>query len=157
MKHSLLLPVSLAVFWLVLNDSVAPAHLLIAALIALVVPRLAAPLAPRGAPLRKPLVLARLVMRVGADVILSALQVAQGTLHPHKAKGLFVRIPLDLREPRALAALAVITTVVPGSLWSELAADRSAVLLHVFGIDDADAYAAEFKERYERPLMEIYE
>jgi multicomponent K+:H+ antiporter subunit E len=62
-----------------------------------------------------------------------------------------------LRDAYGLAALAIITTVVPGTVWTELAVDRSAVLLHLVHTDDAEAYAVYFKERYERPLMEIFE
>ena len=35
--------------------------------------------------------------------------------------------------------------------------DRSMLLLHVFEIVDADAMIAMVKQRYERPLMEIFE
>ena len=69
----------------------------------------------------------------------------------------FVTIPLDLRDANGLAALAMITTVVPGTVWSELALDRSALLLHVFDLDDEARFVARFKARYERPLMEIFE
>jgi multicomponent K+:H+ antiporter subunit E len=154
-----LLSASLAAFWLVLHDSLAPADLLIAALIAILVPRMAAPLRPAPPGVRRPLLLARLVLRVGGDVILSALQVARGSLQPasRPARGTFIVVPLELRDAHALAALAVITTVVPGSLWSELAPDRSSVLLHVFGAGDEAAYIRQFKARYERPLQEIFE
>ena len=68
-----------------------------------------------------------------------------------------MRIPLELRDPSALAALATITTVVPGTVWSELAFDRSALLLHVWDLNDEAEFIAYFKARYERPLMEIFE
>ena len=42
-------------------------------------------------------------------------------------------------------------------MWAELAVDRSAVLLHVFDVDDEAAFVADFKARYERPLKEIFE
>jgi multicomponent K+:H+ antiporter subunit E len=56
------------------------------------------------------------------------------------------------------AALAVITAVVPGTVWCELAPDRSAFRLHVFDVEEDDeAFVARFKARYERPLQEIFE
>ncbi|MND08945.1 putative monovalent cation/H+ antiporter subunit E [compost metagenome] len=51
----------------------------------------------------------------------------------------------------------MITTIIPGTVWSELAGDRSALLLHVFDVEDEAAFVAEFKDSYERPLMEIFE
>ena len=68
-----------------------------------------------------------------------------------------MRVPLDLDDANGLAVLAVITTIVPGTVWCELAVDRSALLLHVFDLDDEDAFVARYKARYERPLMEIFE
>ena len=66
-------------------------------------------------------------------------------------------IPLDLRDPLGLAALCMVTTVVPGTVWSELAVDRSAMLLHVWNLGEPDAFVARFKDRYERPLRKIFE
>lgn len=51
----------------------------------------------------------------------------------------------------------MVTTVVPGTVWSELALDRSALLLHVWNVDREDAFVTRFKERYEQPLREIFE
>ena len=53
--------------------------------------------------------------------------------------------------------LALVTTIVPGTVWSELAADRGTLLLHVWDVPDVDDYVARFKQRYERPLREIFE
>lgn len=152
---------SLALFglWLVLNDSVAPGHLLLGALAGWFGPVLVAPLKPPGPRLHRPLVLARLVLRVGGDVVWSALDVARGILRAHRRppQGAFVVVPLDLRDAHGLAALAVISAVIPGTVWSELAADHTAVLIHVFDLRDEARFIAEFKSRYELPLKEIFE
>jgi multicomponent K+:H+ antiporter subunit E len=99
------------------------------------------------------------MLLVGGDVVQSALDVGRGVQRAgrrHPRGGFFV-IPLELRDAHALAALAVITTVVPGTVWSELAPDRSALLLHVFDLDDEARFVAHFKARFERPLREIFE
>jgi multicomponent K+:H+ antiporter subunit E len=62
-----------------------------------------------------------------------------------------------LRDPFALAALAMITTVVPGTVWTELAPDRSALLLHVFDLEGEEDFVRFFKARYEQPLKDIFE
>jgi multicomponent K+:H+ antiporter subunit E len=155
---SLPLSAALMVLWLLLNDSLAPADLLLGAVIGLLAPLLAAPLKPRGPRLRRPLVLVRLVLHVGGDVILSALQVAAGVLRAgrRRPQGAFVSVPLDLQDPHGLAGLAIITAVVPGTVWCELAADRASLLIHVFDLADESAFIAHYKQRYELPLKEIF-
>ena len=66
-------------------------------------------------------------------------------------------MPLELRDVHALAALTMITAVVPGTVWSELAPDRSALLIHVFDLDDEAAFIQHYKSDYEQPLKEIFE
>jgi multicomponent K+:H+ antiporter subunit E len=154
-----LLSLALVAFWLLINRSLAPAHLLLAVLVGWLMPLLVAPLRPPGGPIRRPWVLVRLILLVGHDVIASGLQVGRGVLTAHRRppRAGFVVVPLVLRDPFALAALAVITTVVPGTVWTELARDRSALLLHVFDLGEEEAFVRYFKARYEQPLKEIFE
>ena len=107
--------------------------------------------------MRRPGRLVLLVLQVGRDVLASAAHVTAALVRRREARGAFVRIPLELRDASGLAALAVITTVTPGTVWSELAPDRSAILLHVFDLEDEAAFVAHYKDRYERPLREIFE
>lgn len=154
-----LLSLALFAMWLLLNRTLEPAHLLLGALVGWLMPLLMAPLRPAGGPMRAPGVLVRLVLVVGADVVVSALLVARGVLRGRRRppRASFVVVPLELRDPVALAALAVITTVVPGTVWSELARDRSALLLHVFDVGDEEEFVRHYKARYEHPLKEIFE
>lgn len=154
-----LLSVSLFGLWLLLNLSVSPGNLLLGAALGILAPLLMAPLRPQHAHVRRPLVIARLIGRVGIDVIISNLLVARGVLRAGKQplRSAFVHIPLALRDPHGLAALSMITTVVPGTVWSELALDRSVLLVHVFELDDEVAFIQHFKDTYERPLMEIFQ
>ena len=64
---------------------------------------------------------------------------------------------LTADEYHALAALAMISAVIPGTVWSELAPDRSALLMHVFDLEDEAAFIQHFKTDYEQPLKEIFE
>jgi multicomponent K+:H+ antiporter subunit E len=154
-----LLSLALLVLWLLLNQSLAAGHLLIGTMAALVLPRLLAPLRPPAGGVRGPRAALRLTGAVAVDVVRSALQVAGGVLgarrRPPRAR--FIVVPLDLRNIHALAALALITTIVPGTVWSELAPDRSRLLLHVFDSADDASFVAHYKARYEQPLREIFE
>ncbi|MGN8251116.1 Na+/H+ antiporter subunit E [Pseudomonas sp. SMV7] len=154
-----LLSLSLFALWLLLNLSLSPGNLLLGAVLGVLAPLLMAPLRPQHAHVRRPLAVARLLGRVAVDVIMSNLLVARGVLRAGKQPpcSAFVHIPLSLRDAHGLAALSMITTVVPGTVWSELALDRSVLLLHVFDLDDEAAFIRHFKDTYERPLMEIFQ
>ncbi|MEK9952639.1 MAG: Na+/H+ antiporter subunit E [Curvibacter sp.] len=154
-----LLSAGLFALWLMLSRSLGAGSVLLGLLLAFVLPLLARPLRPAGPPVRKPLLLARLILRVGGDVLRSGLEVARGVLRARTTppRGRFVVVPLDLRDDHALAALAMITSVIPGTVWSELAPDRSRLLLHVFDLADEADFIRDYKTRYELPLKEILE
>lgn len=145
--------------WLLLTRSFSVGQVLLGVVVAVVMPLLMAPLRPRPSPLRRWGLLVRLILRVGAEVVRSALLVAAGVLRAksHPPRGTFVVIPLDLRDAHALAAMAMISAVIPGTVWSELAPDRNALLMHVFDLQDEAAFIQHFKTDYEQPLKEIFE
>jgi multicomponent K+:H+ antiporter subunit E len=154
-------PLSMALFvvWLLLNQSLDAATLLMAAFMALVVPLLTRSLRPATVRMRKPGVALRLTLRALGDMLYSALTVGKLLLTRRNADihGKFVEIPLDARDPNALAMLAMICCLTPGTAWGELSFDRSRLLLHVFDMKDEAAFIALIKQRYEAPLMEIFE
>jgi multicomponent K+:H+ antiporter subunit E len=154
-----LLSLVLGVAWLALMPSFTPHNLAAALALAIGIPLACAPLRPTPVRIRRPWTIVALVMTVGRDVIVSNFAVARGVVFArrHPARPAFVTIPLALRDPNALAALAIITTVVPGTVWCELARDRSALRLHVFDLADEATFIAEFKARYEARLAEIFE
>jgi len=154
-----LLSLALVVLWLALARKASLGQLVLALALGVIVPFITVSLRQTRVRVRRPLVVLRYILTVGHDVIASNLEVAAGVLiagrRPPPAR--FVVIPLELREPIGLAALAMVTTVVPGTVWSELALDRSALLLHVWSVHDEPAFIARFKARYETPLREIFE
>ena len=156
---SLPLTALLFVVWLLLNQSVSPGTLLLGAVLAVLVPLGTKGLRPGSVTMRKPLLAFKLWAIVMRDFVRSNIRVATLILtrRPRDIPSGFVQIPLDMRDPHALALLAMILCLTPGTAWAEVSLDRSMLLLHVFEIDDAEAMVAMVKERYERPLMEIFE
>lgn len=153
-----LLSLALLAVWLLLNRSLSAGHLLLGTLLALAIPQVTAGLRPLPVRVRRPGALLRLALTVMADTVQSNLAVARLLLAPQRRHPSgFVHIPLDVRDPNALALLATIVCITPGTAWAELALDRSVLLLHVLELDDAAAITAHIKQRYERPLMEIFE
>ena len=150
---------ALLALWLVLARSTSPGDLLLGLALALVVPPITANQRPRPGRVRRPLVIARYILHVGFDVVHANFAVAWDVVlwRRRRPQSKFVVIPLDLRDSVGLAALAMVTTVVPGTVWSELALDRSAVMLHVWDVDDEQTFIDRYKRRYEKPLREIFE
>jgi multicomponent K+:H+ antiporter subunit E len=151
------LSVALFAVWLSLSPTVDAAAVLLGAVVAVVAPALTAPLRPTPVHVRRPLVAARLLGRVILDSLRSNVTVSTAVLSRRALRSGFVRVPLDVRDPNALAVLAMIVTATPGTAWAELAHDRSALLLHVLSLEDGPGLVATIKQRYERPLMEIFE
>jgi multicomponent K+:H+ antiporter subunit E len=153
------LSIALFVVWLLLNQSLDAATLLLAAIFAIALPLLTQSLRPARARMRRPAVALRLSGAVACDLVASALSVARLLLTRRNAQmsPRFVRVPLELRDPNALAVLAMIICLTPGTAWAEIALDRSTLLIHVFDLDDVPAFIAMVKARYEVPLMEIFE
>jgi multicomponent K+:H+ antiporter subunit E len=152
-----LLSCAVLVLWLLLRDAADASTLATGALVALVAPRLAASLRPAPVRMRRPGLVARLLVRVVWDSLRSNLAVMAAIVRRRAVRSGFVRIPLDVRDPNALAVLAMIVTAVPGTAWGELAFDRDVLLIHVLSLEDEAQVVATIKTRYERPLMEIFE
>jgi len=153
------LSVALLVVWLLLNQSLEASTLVSGLLLAVAVPLLTKGLRPATVRMRRPGVALRLAGVVLYDMSLSVFAVARALLtrRSDRIHSEFLRIPLDLRDPNGLAVLAMIMCLTPGTAWGEVAFDRSTLLIHVFDLDDEAAFIAQIKNRYERPLMEIFE
>jgi len=153
------LSLALLAIWLLLARSTSAGQIALGLVVALGVPVLVANFWPAATRARHPLTILRYTLRVCGDVVHSNLVVAWGVVRWrwHKPAFKFVIVPLDLRDPVGLAVLSMVTTIVPGTVWSELAVDRSAMLLHVWDAPDEAGFVARFKARYEAPLREIFE
>lgn len=154
---------SLALFatWLMLNESLSAGNLLLAGVLALVVPWLSARWRPQRPRVRRLGVALRLAATVLADIVKSNLAVARLVLgDERRITPRFVWVPLTLRDPHGVVALAGIVTMTPGTLSADLSDDRRHLLVHAFDIDDDAAQAAlvaDIQQRYEAPLALIFE
>lgn len=154
-----LLSVVLAAVWLVLNRSLSAGHIVLAIVLGLLIPIITRGLRPLPVRIRHPWTIAKLAGTVVKDTTASNLAVLRFLLWPslRKHPSGFVHIPLDLRDPNALAVLAIIVCITPGTAWAELSRDRSVLLLHVLEVEDRAQLIAHIKQCYEKPLMEIFE
>src|SRR5690606_36916287 len=99
---------ALFVVWLLLNQTLAPGHLLLALLLAVAIPLLTRRLQPLGDPrIFKLLVLFQLLGMALVEIIRSCFNVGRIILFVKNdgIKSQFIRIPLDLKNPYGLALL----------------------------------------------------
>jgi multicomponent K+:H+ antiporter subunit E len=146
----------LAVSWLLLQETLAPVHLISAALIGLVIPRLIHAFLPEAPKVRMaPAV--RLLGIVLYDIVMSNIVVARLVLGPmSRPKPAWVPVPLTLRQPAGISIFASIITTTPGTVSCTIDEERRIILVHALDCNDVEQMAADMKARYEVPLMAIF-
>jgi multicomponent K+:H+ antiporter subunit E len=149
---------SLLLLWLLLTQTVSPGHLIVGGALALVGGWVLTLLdLPRGGPGR--LVAAcRLAVWVLIDIARSNVAVARIILGLESRRWTsgFVEIPLELRDPYGLAALACIITSTPGTLWVDFDPASGVLTIHVLDLVDEAEWVLTIKGRYEHLLLEIF-
>ena len=146
----------LAVTWLLLQRSLEPVHLLSAALIGLILPRLLHSFLPQAASIhiRPALRLTRLVLW---DILVSNIAVTRLVLGSNsRLRPAWVPVPLALKHPTAVALFATIITTTPGTVSCTVDEERRIILVHALDCTDAVQMAADMKDRYEVLLMAIF-
>jgi multicomponent K+:H+ antiporter subunit E len=148
----------LGLAWLLLQQSLAPAQLLWAVVLALALPRLVHGFIGDSVRVQAPATVLRLAGVVLWDILLSNLTVARLTLDPRaEARPTWVDFPLQATHPTAVTLLATIITITPGTVSCVVDEARGLILVHALDCDDPDALVAQIRQRYERPLRRIFE
>lgn len=149
----------LTAVWLLLNQTLAPGQVLLGLALSVLLAWFSSVLRPLQAPLHRVDRLALLFLVVLRDIIRSNFAVARivlGLTGGRELRPGFVKVPLDLRDDHGLAVLACIVTSTPGTVWAGLSDDRATLTLHVLDLRDEEEWIRTIKERYERPLMEVF-
>ena len=147
----------LLLLWLVLQQSAGLGHIIFGGVIAIAVSMAASAIIPERIAIRRPLKFIQLLAIAGLDIVRSNLAVMSVLFHPRpNPTAGFIEMELTLKNPFALAILAVILTATPGSAWLEYDRARSTVLIHVFDLVDETEWVATVKKRYEALLLEIF-
>lgn len=144
--------------WLILNQSLAPGHLLLGAGLGLALGFGFRRLQPPPLRIRRRGLLLRLALRVIGDIVRSnfaLLRIIIGGRSRNVTSG-FVSIPLDLTDPYGLAVLACIITATPGTIWMSYESQDRILLIHVFDLIDETEWIRTITDRYARPLQEIF-
>lgn len=151
---------SLTAVWLVLNQTLELAQILFGVALSALLAWASSRLRPLRATLRRFDLALALVAIVVIEIVKSNIAVGRivlGLVRDREIRSGFLDIPLELRDPHGLAALATIITATPGTVWAGQSDDGTRLTLHVLDLDDEQRWIAYIKQRFEAPLRRIFE
>lgn len=101
----------------------------------------------------------RLILTLFTDIVRSNIAVTRLLLTEGRngRQSAFIRIPLQITSPNALAVLSIIVTATPGTAWVEYGTDSGILIVHIFDASEAGHYHDVIRNTYEPMLMEIFE
>ena len=151
-------PALLALVWILLVNDFSPGALLFGLLLGMLIQLFTRPFRlapPRIRHLGKAAAYVALVLW---DIALANVQVAYLVLFKRNRdlRPLFIAIPLELRQPEAIAVLAGTITLTPGTVSCDLSANGRSLLVHGLNVTDEAAAVRDIKQRYEARLKEIF-
>lgn len=147
----------LALLWLLMVNEVSVAHALLGLALGVAIPFATHGFWPEEAKIRRPLPLLRYLLVLLVDILRSNLVVALRILRParHLRPGFFT-YPLALEDDFAITILASTISLTPGTVSIHYDAEANTLLVHALHLEDEDETIADIRERYEKPLEEIF-
>ncbi|WP_436861851.1 Na+/H+ antiporter subunit E [Acinetobacter haemolyticus] len=143
--------------WLMLSHSLDASDLLIALLLGIVIPRLVRPFIARTPDIHW-IPAIKLIFVVLWDIVISNFRVAKMVLGPmDNLHPQWYRIPLETNHEQVNTLLAMIITTTPGTVSAGIDQERGDILIHALSTDDTELDIQEIKQRYEQPLIEIFD
>lgn len=152
------LTVLLTLLWMMLNNTLSPAHLVLGLFLGWGIPLLVRGFLVDIPKVRHPLKLFTFSLKVCYDIAIANVSVAKLVLGPRdRLQPAFIEVPMLIEHPFVLAVLTTIISLTPGTVSASLRPDHKVLLIHALDAPDMEALAAEVKSRYETPLLEIFE
>ena len=138
------LSILLLLVWLLLVRSYAFGQLVLGGALAILIPLLTHRFWDARPRISKPMMLLRFGLRVLGDIVTANFEVAYLIANPW-------------RKRFTITLLASTISLTPGTVSANLRMDGKSLLIHALNVDDEEALIEQIRERYERPLKEIYE
>ncbi|MCE0505106.1 MULTISPECIES: Na+/H+ antiporter subunit E [unclassified Roseivivax] len=154
-----LLTLLLIVVWCILSNALTLNTLVLGVILGVLIPFFTYPYWPNVPAGFRPLKMLSYTGLVIWDIMVANVVVAWIVLTRRNAdmRSCWVTIPLELRTPEAITALAGTITLTPGTVSADLSEDGRCLLVHALDAEDPAAVRDEIKSRYEARLKEIFE
>jgi len=152
-----MLSAALAISWLLLTGERTFAHLLLGIALGVIIPLTIAPFLEHLPKVLSSRAAIALTLRVTWDIVLANIAVSRLVLGPmDRLRPVFLHVPLALTHPQAVALLASIITMTPGTVSITVDDEKRELLVHALDCPDPEKTIADIKSRYEKPLLEIF-
>lgn len=143
--------------WLLLNNTMSAGHIVLGFVLATLIPWLTSGFWPEKVCLRKPFTLLKFGIIVLWDILVANFTVAKLILGKNEhLQPSFICINLDITSPIGISLLANTISLTPGTVSCDLSSDKTKLLVHGLHVEDIEATINEIKQRYEKPLMEVF-
>ncbi len=148
----------LLIIWVLLGRAYSPGWILLGMVFATLGTVLMGALRLDEPSIRRPKAAIQLLGMVSMDIIRSNIAVARIIGRPNRpVTSGFLRIPIAIESPTALAILAVIITSTPGTLWFSYDRRDGTLIVHILDLVDEVVWLKQIKGRYERMLIAIFQ
>ncbi|QYZ68193.1 Na+/H+ antiporter subunit E [Neotabrizicola shimadae] len=154
-----MLSFAIALLWVLLANDFSLNTLVLAAILALVIPAITAAWWPDRPRIRNVPAFVAYLLLVLWDIVVANIEVAMIVLFKpdREIKSAWITVPIDLKHPEAVALLAGTITMTPGTVTADMSPDGHALLVHSLHAPDPDAVRDQIKSRYEARLKRIFE
>ena len=125
--------------------------------VAIIIPQITHRFWPDGPRVRKPWVMIRYLAVVIYDIIVASVSVAILILNPRRPRPAFVSYPLTLDHPLGITILASTISLTPGTVSTDVSDDGTLLLIHALDVDDNEELIRSIHQRYEKPLLEMFQ
>ncbi|MGE6529849.1 Na+/H+ antiporter subunit E [Pseudomonas sp. NPDC077382] len=152
------LTVLLTLLWLLLSNALSVGHLVLGLVLGWAIPLLVKGFLVDLPKVRRPLKLCLFLLKVFYDIVVANVSVAKLVLSSRdRLRPAFIEVPMAIEHPFVLAVLTSIISLTPGTVSAALRPGHKMLLIHALDAPDTEALVAEVKNRYETPLLEIFE
>lgn len=148
----------LALFWLLLANNVSWGSIIMAGIVAVLVPLFTSPYWREKPRLRFGWAMVDYLLVVLWDIVIANFEVAWVILtKPDRdLRSAWLVVPLEIEQPEAITALAGTISLTPGTVSADVSACGRMLLVHALDVDDRDEAVARIKSRYEARLKRIF-
>ena len=149
--------VILLVTWILLWGSIEPGVVLTGLVLAWVIPLYTSRFWPDRPHVVNFGAAARFAFVVLWDIVVANIAVARLILGSNaRLRPRFYRVPIDLKDNLATTLLGGIISLTPGTVTADVSEDRKVLIIHGLDVPDEAEAVRAIKERYEKPLKEIF-